>query len=117
MRISQCGPSGTCTNGSLRRPGCTRRCPPSGHAARVALAATLLVWVVYAGVTILDRAVTARLVASVDARLREHLADTWPAKRVTRWVAADRDLKARPDDDLGVHQAPVFLAGPARQAA
>ena len=29
--------------------------------------------------TILDRAVTARLVASVDTRLREHLADAWPA--------------------------------------
>ena len=85
--------------------------PQSGHAARVALAATLLVGVVYAGcVTILDRAVTARLVASVDARLREHLADTWPAKRVTIGTRrADRDLKARPDDDEDVDQAPVFL--------
>ena len=54
--------------------------PQSGHAARAALAATLLVGVVYAGcVTILDRAVTARLVASVDTRLREHLAGGWPA--------------------------------------
>ena len=49
--------------------------PQFGHAARVALAATLLVGVVYAGcVAILDRAVSARLVASVDTRLREHLA-------------------------------------------
>ena len=56
--------------------------PQFGHAARVALAATLLVGVVYAGcVTILDRAVTARLVASVDARLREHLADGVPGRR------------------------------------
>jgi hypothetical protein len=54
--------------------------PQFGHAARVALAATLLVGVVYAGcVTILDRAVTARLVASVDTRLRERLASAWPA--------------------------------------
>ena len=53
--------------------------PQFAHAARVALAATLLVGVVYAGcVTVLDRAVAARLVASVDARLREHLADAWP---------------------------------------
>ena len=49
--------------------------PQVGHAARVALAATLLVGVVYAGcVTILDRAVSARLVASVDTRLRQRLA-------------------------------------------
>ena len=56
--------------------------PQFGHAARVALAAMLLVGVVYAGcVTILDRAVTARLVASVDTRLREHLADGVPGQR------------------------------------
>ena len=54
------------------------RLPPQfGHAARVALAATLLVGVVYAGcVTILDRAIAARLVASVDTRLRERLASS-----------------------------------------
>ena len=51
--------------------------PQVGHAARVALAATLLVGVVYAGcVAILDRAVSARLVASVDTRLRQRLAGT-----------------------------------------
>jgi signal transduction histidine kinase len=85
--------------------------PQSGHAARVALAATLLVGVVYAGcVTILDGAVTARLVASVDARLREHLADTWPAKRVTVGTRrTDRDLKTRPDDDEDVGQAAIRL--------
>ena len=56
--------------------------PQSGHAARVALAATLLVGVVYAGcVTILDQAVTARLVASVDTRLREHLAGALASER------------------------------------
>ena len=54
--------------------------PQVGHAARVALAATLLVGVVYAGcVTILDRAVSARLVASVDTRLRQRLAGTGTA--------------------------------------
>ena len=58
--------------------------PQFGHAARVALAATLLVGVVYAGcVAILDRAVSARLVASVDTRLREHLAAP-PAQRPGR---------------------------------
>jgi two-component system sensor histidine kinase CiaH len=85
--------------------------PQSGHAARVALAATLLVGVVYAGcVTILDRAVTARLVASVDTRLREQLADGVPGLRVTSGVhRADGDDTARPDDDEDVDQAPVFV--------
>ena len=85
--------------------------PQFGHAARVALAATLLVGVVYAGcVTILDRAVTARLVASVDARLREHLADAVPGQRVTSSARrADDDPRDRPDDDEDVDQAPVFL--------
>ena len=50
--------------------------PRSAHAARVALAATLLIGVVYVGCVIaLDRAVTARLVAAVDTRLHERLAD------------------------------------------
>ena len=50
--------------------------PGSAHAARIALAASLLIGLVYAGcVTVLDRAVTARLVAGVDARLQERLAD------------------------------------------
>lgn len=50
--------------------------PGSAHAARVALAASLLIGLVYAGcVTVLDRVVTARLVAAVDARLQERLSD------------------------------------------
>ena len=50
--------------------------PGSAHAARIALAASLLIGLVYAGcVTVLDRVVTARLVAGVDARLQERLAD------------------------------------------
>ena len=48
--------------------------PGSAHAARIALAASLLIGLVYAGcVTVLDRVVTARLVAGVDARLQEQI--------------------------------------------
>ena len=82
-----------------------------GHAARVALAATLLVGVVYAGcVTVLDQAVAARLVASVDAQLRGHLADGVPGQRVASGIRqADGGSQARPDDDEDVDQAPVFV--------
>jgi signal transduction histidine kinase len=54
-----------------------RRLPPEvAHAARVALAASLLVCIVYAAcVTVLDQVVSARLVASVDQRLAERLSD------------------------------------------
>jgi signal transduction histidine kinase len=90
--------------------------PQSGHAARVALAATLLVGVVYAGcVTILDRAVTARLVASVDTRLREHLAGGPPGSGVPGAPArtdrgqAGTGRRTHPDDDDDVDEAPVFL--------
>ena len=103
--------------------------PQSGHAARVALAATLLVGVVYAGcVTILDRAVTARLVASVDTRLREHLAGALPAAagpagppRPDRGQAGTPAAarRAHADDDDDVDEAPVFLwrARPGQAAA
>jgi signal transduction histidine kinase len=85
--------------------------PQFGHAARVALAAALLVGVVYAGcVTVLDQVVTARLVAAVDAQLREHLADGVPGQRVASGIRqADGGSRARPDDDEDVDQAPVFL--------
>ncbi len=48
----------------MRRP----RIPPEiAHAARVALAATMLVGIVYAAcVTVLDQVVSAKLVESVD---------------------------------------------------
>jgi signal transduction histidine kinase len=50
--------------------------PERAHAARVALAASLLVCIVYAAcVTILDKVITVRLLASVDARLQDRLAD------------------------------------------
>jgi signal transduction histidine kinase len=46
----------------------------------------------------------------VDARLREHLADSVPGRRVTSGTRqADGDRRARPDDDEDVDQAPVFL--------
>ncbi|MGI8446827.1 MAG: hypothetical protein ACR2MP_06510, partial [Streptosporangiaceae bacterium] len=109
--------------------------PQVGHAARVALAATLLVGVVYAGcVTILDRAVSARLVASVDTRLRQHLAATVDSQHRagsgqagTGQAGGDRALSGQAaggppgigqagpghephaDDDDDVDEAPVFL--------
>jgi two-component system, OmpR family, sensor histidine kinase CiaH len=50
--------------------------PEVAHAARVALAASLLVCIVYAAcVTVLDQVVSTRLVASVDQRLQERLSD------------------------------------------
>jgi signal transduction histidine kinase len=104
--------------------------PQVGHAARVALAATLLVGVVYAGcVTILDRAVSARLVASVDTRLRQRLAGPGDSQRggssrpdggeagtgqAGTGQAGGRGQpeagrRLHPDDDDDVDEAPVFL--------
>jgi signal transduction histidine kinase len=112
--------------------------PQVGHAARVALAATLLVGVVYAGcVTILDRAVSARLVASVDTRLREHLAAAMASQQGlsqhglsqqgagTGQAAGSHAVTGQaartppPDDDDDVDEAPVFLwrARPGQTAA
>ena len=89
--------------------------PQFGHAARVALAATLLVGVVYAGcVAILDRAVSARLVASVDTRLREHLAAPPRSGRPAAGHPAaggeaGPDGGVHADQDGDVDEAPVFL--------
>ena len=88
--------------------------PQFGHAARVALAATLLVGVVYAGcVAILDRAVSARLVASVDTRLREHLAAPPrggpPAAGHPAAGGEAGPAAVHADDDDDVDEAPVFL--------
>jgi len=93
--------------------------PQVGHAARVALAATLLVGVVYAAsVTILDRAVSARLVASVDTRLRQHLASTADSKHgdgsgrgggSQALIGQAGPGHGHPDDDDDVDEAPVFL--------
>jgi signal transduction histidine kinase len=58
------------------KPGRRLLPPEIAHAARVALAASLLVCIVYAAcVTVLDQVVSTRLVASVDQRLRERLSD------------------------------------------
>jgi signal transduction histidine kinase len=74
--------------------------PGSAHAARIALAASLLIGLVYAGcVTVLDRAVTARLVAGVDARLQERLADV-----LENGPAATDD-----DDDDDSDAPPLYL--------
>ena len=53
------------------------RIPPEvAHAAKVAVAASLFVGIVYAGcVAVLDKVVTARLIQSVDERLEARLAD------------------------------------------
>jgi signal transduction histidine kinase len=76
--------------------------PGTVHAARVALAASLLIGIVYAGcATVLDRAVAARLVAAVDARLAERLADV----RETGLAAA---APGRDDDD-DADQPPLYL--------
>ena len=66
---------------STRRPALR---PGTAHAARIALATSLLIGIVYAGcVTVLDRVVSARLVAAVDARLQDRLSDARSAGRVT----------------------------------
>jgi len=69
--------------------------PGLAHAARVALAASLLV---YAGcVAVLNRVISARLVGEVDARLHERISDIGEA-----------GLAASADDD-DVDTAPVYL--------
>lgn len=73
--------------------------PEIAHAARVAVAASLLIGIVYAGcVTVLDRLVYARLTASVDERLAERLTDV-------------REVGLRPelDDDDPIDATPVYL--------
>ncbi|HUY47263.1 MAG TPA: HAMP domain-containing sensor histidine kinase [Streptosporangiaceae bacterium] len=78
--------------------------PQFAHAARVALAATLLVGIVYVGcITVLDRVVAARLVAAVDARLQEHLSDITAGRQ----AAAGRKHRAGNDSDID--EAPVFV--------
>ncbi|HTZ91147.1 MAG TPA: HAMP domain-containing sensor histidine kinase [Streptosporangiaceae bacterium] len=73
--------------------------PEVTHAAKVALAASLLVGVVYAGcVTVLDKAVMARLTESVDARLAERLSDV-----------SEVGLQAADDDEDDIDASPVYL--------
>ena len=76
------------------------RVPPEvAHAARVALAASLLVGIVYAGcVAVLDQFVSARLITAVDARLADRLIDI-------RQIG----LKASSSGDDDVESTPVYL--------
>ncbi len=76
--------------------------PQAGHASRVALAATLLIAIVYAGsAAMLDKIVGDRLINEADARLTERLADFTGA--------APAALSREDDDDVDVDGAPVFL--------
>ena len=73
--------------------------PEIAHAAKVALAASLLIGVVYAAcVTVLDRAVSARLTASVDERLAERLTDV-----------GEVGLRPSAPDDDDIDATPVYL--------
>src|SRR5215469_7196778 len=73
--------------------------PEVAHAAKVAVAASLLIGIVYAGcVTALDRVVSARLTASVDERLTERLADV-----------REVGLRPVPPDDDDIDSTPVYL--------
>jgi signal transduction histidine kinase len=88
----------------MRRPALP---PQAGHASRVALAATLLIAIVYAGsAAILDKIVGDRLINEADTRLKERLADFHGASQAA--------LSREDDDDVDVDGAPVFLwlAGP-----
>jgi signal transduction histidine kinase len=93
-----------------KRPPILRRwraLPGSVHAVRVALAASLLIGLVYAGcVVVLDVLEARRLVAAVDARLHERLTD----------ASAGHLYTQAGDDDAD--EAPIFLwlAKPAQGA-
>jgi signal transduction histidine kinase len=85
---------------SGRRPSLP---PGVAHAARIALAATVLIGVVYAGcITVLDRVVSGRLVAAVDERLAESLA---AAQKVGQAAA----LAGVTDDDDDMDSPPLYL--------
>jgi signal transduction histidine kinase len=93
-------------------PRLRRRIPPQiAHAAKVAVAASLFVGIVYAGcAAVLDQVVTARLTQSVDERLEQQLADA--QETGPNGVSSD--------DDVDVDSTPVFLwrltaAGPLAQ--
>jgi signal transduction histidine kinase len=71
-------------------------------AVRVALIATVLIGIVYAGcVAALDALLEGRFVAQVDVRLRDHLSDGRHQVRA--------DLAGGDEDDQDVDGAPVFL--------
>jgi signal transduction histidine kinase len=72
-----------------------RLSPERAHAARVALAAALLVCVVYAAcAAVLDAAVTVRLIAGVDSRLQDRVTDI--RESGLSEVMDDDDIEATP---------------------
>jgi signal transduction histidine kinase len=85
--------------------------PGIAHAARIALTASLLIGVVYAGcVVVLDRIVSARLVAAVDERLHERLSDA-------REIGGTALARATDDDDVDDYDSPplyLWLVTPHR---
>jgi len=85
----------------LRRPSLPPGVP---HAMRIALAASLVIGIVYAGcVLVLDHVVAARLVAGVDGRLHERLADV-------RQTGQPALLAGAPDqDDDDTDDPPLYL--------
>jgi signal transduction histidine kinase len=73
--------------------------PGLAHAARVALAASLLVCVVYAAcAAVLNAAISARLTAGVDARLQERLSDI-----------RESGVAALTDDDDDFDATPLYV--------
>jgi signal transduction histidine kinase len=91
---------------SIRRPSLP---PGVAHAARIALTASLLIGIVYAGcVTVLDRVVSARLVAAVDVRLHERLLDVREAGQTAALADASED------DDVGLPPLYLWLVTPKR---
>jgi signal transduction histidine kinase len=87
----------------LARPARLPRLPRQvAPAVRVALAATILIGIVYAGcVAALDTLLASRFVAQVDVRLRDQLADGGRH--------GQSDVTAGDEDDQDVDGAPVFL--------
>lgn len=78
--------------------------PGSAHAVRVALAASLLIGLVYVGcVVVLDELAAARLLAAVDTRLHERLTDASASHLFTR---------AGEDDDVDGAPVLMWLARP-----
>jgi signal transduction histidine kinase len=78
--------------------------PGVAHAARIALAASVLIGIVYAGcVVVLDRVVSGRLVAAVDARLQERLTEARETGHSTALAGATDD------DDDDMEEPPLYL--------
>jgi signal transduction histidine kinase len=87
-----------------------RLSPQFAHAARVALAATLLVGVVGVGcAAVLDRVISGRLVSETDHRLAESLSQARADRLTGHTGAPGRDDGPGEDVDRDRDEAPVFL--------